>query len=258
MSITVRILRAVGFHHMAKNLESYNGFRGKDTDDLQDDLDLGSIIDVSKLKTIQVSGGEPLLDKRCIDFLLDLLFDPSRKISLITNLSYGKAVLADLLKITKKHPTITIHASLDAIGDNDSRKYLNWGLWKSNFDILVADLVDRKKDYPGAVVNVKATINLLTYEKTQELVDFIINYKKSVSTGVTFAFSTPFQHEMSSMWSGNINKNAKITINEYDLSLLNDRESTDIVAFNNMIDNATPNQELSAKTKKYIAIYKSE
>jgi wyosine [tRNA(Phe)-imidazoG37] synthetase (radical SAM superfamily) len=205
-----------------------------------------------------VSGGEPMLDDNCINFLENLPFDPTRKLSIITNLSYGNSVLNKLLKIIKKHPTIKIYVSLDAIGENLSRKYLNWDLWKSNFDVLINELYTRRQLYPGALINIKPTINSLTYNKTQEIVDFVLQHKKLGNTGLTFRFGTPFRHEMTSMWSADIDKSAKILLSETDMQILSDVEKQHITMFNNMIENAVTDQVLAVQTKKYIAIYRSE
>lgn len=217
---------------------------------------LTEILDPSKLKTIQVSGGEPMLDEECITFLKELAFVPDRKMSIITNLSYGRAVMTKLLEIIAIHPTIKINASLDAIGENLSRKYLNWDLWKSNFDILIDNLQERIKHYPYSSINIKPTINILTYEKTQEIVDFIIQYKRKGYKGLTFRLGTPFRHEATSMWSAPLNKDFKIILDSEDDSLLNDAERQQIKLFNDMIDSAIVIPELAEKTANLLAVYK--
>lgn len=217
---------------------------------------LTEILDPSKLKTIQVSGGEPMLDEECIAFLKELSFVPDRKMSIITNLSYGRAVLNKLLEIISIHPTIKIYASLDAIGENSSRKYLNWDLWKSNFDILIENLQERILNYPASLINIKSTINTLTYEKTQEIVDFIIKYKRKGYKGLTFRFGTPFRNEATSMWSAPLNKDYKIILSTEDDALLNVAERQQIKLFNDMIDSATVIPDLAEKTANLLAVYK--
>lgn len=241
-----------------KNIDSYDTFRKPIDMQTISSIDVNNLLDVSKLKSIQVSGGEPMLSNECIEFLKKLEFLPSRDLLMITNLSYGRSTLNKLLSITKIHPNICINVSLDAWGNNDSRKYLNWNLWKENFDILLEDLRERRQIYKKASIRIKCTINLLTYQHTPEIIDQIISYRKKDNNGLTFRFGTPFMNEMSSLWSGPVDKTVKIALSDNDWSSLTTHEQNDIKLFNKMIQNSFIDPILEEKTKKYFRIYFNE
>ena len=240
----------------SNNIEKYNGYRYPITD-VDKNLKVSDYVDIESLKSIQISGGEPLLSDECIDFLLnDLDFNPDRKLSLITNLSYGPAVFNKLLEIIKKHPTISVRVSLDAIGDNTSRKYLNWDLWKRNFDSLIDNLQERIKLHSNTFIYIKPTANILNYHKIPELVNFIVDLKRKGIKNLTFSIGTPFMHEMSSLWSDEIDNTVRINLEEEDLALLTESEILHIQLFNDTIKNAKViDTELQDSTKKYIKIY---
>jgi hypothetical protein len=104
-------------------------------------------------------------------------------------------------------------------------------------------------------MRVKCTINTLTYDRTPEIINNIIKYKKDGNDGLTFRFGTPFMHEMSSLWTATIDKTVKITVPEEDLLFLNEREKHDISLFNDMIQNAYLEPSKEQPYKDYIKIY---
>jgi MoaA/NifB/PqqE/SkfB family radical SAM enzyme len=117
---------------------------GSIQEDMKNTQPILNILKGLSLKEIVVTGGEPMLDVNCVNFLLDLDFDSDRKIFFVTNLSYGKQTFDKLIDIINKHPNIVVTCSIDSVGDNISRKYLNWRLWDKNFKELVNSLQLRK------------------------------------------------------------------------------------------------------------------
>ena len=110
-------------------------------------LDIDDFIDISKTMEINITGGEPMMEPACIDFLLKLEPDMNRAITIITNLSYGPATFNSLLSIIERHKRVLLGVSLDTLGKNATRKYLNWYLWKRNFEELASSLNERSNVY---------------------------------------------------------------------------------------------------------------
>jgi organic radical activating enzyme len=215
----------------------------------QGSKDVTPILDILKkmvLSDIVITGGEPMLDDDCINFLLDLDFNPARKINLVTNLSYGKHTFNKLLNIISKHPYIRITCSIDDIGDNISRKYLNWDLWDRNFKELVNNLQSRKQ-YLDAFVNAKITLNVFNYKKIGDIFRYVLSYRKQKLQRVTVAMGSVGSHELSSLNSIQIDKNYKVDISASDFNLLNRYEKSLIDSVNNMIQNSQFNKEQANK-----------
>ena len=215
----------------------------------QETKDSSLAIDILKkltLSEIVVTGGEPMLDKNCIDFLLNLDFDPNRKIFFVTNLSYGNKIFDRLLDIINRHPNIILTCSIDDIGDNISRKYLNWELWDRNFRRLVDNLQTRKKLYPIAGVNAKITLSMFNYNKIGDIFRYVLSFRKQNLKGVTVALGSVGATELSSLNSIQVDKNYRVDLSTEDVELLNDYEKSLIKSINSMIENSKFN-ELQAK-----------
>ena len=233
-----------------KNIGDYTEFKHFTPSIETDIANLYDIIDVDSLKSIHISGGEPMMDDNCITFLEKLPFDPNRKLSIVTNLSYGPAVFRKLLNIIHRHKNIKLALSLDAVGENISRKYFNWDLWSSNLNTLMHDLQTRL-EYPTAKIVVRLTVNSLNYKESCKVVDYVLKYRREGLGGLTFSMGTPFKDETSSMWSVEVDKNAKIAISD----IMDESEKYEVTQFNTMLDNAIVDPELAEKTRRYIAIY---
>lgn len=216
---------------------------------------LSDLIDVDKLESIQITGGEPLLSDECISFLLDLKFQPTRTISIITNLSYGSNVFHKLQEIIKKHPNIDICASIDLVGENITRKYLNWNLWDRNFRALAQDLQDRKKTYPTTYLMTKSTLGCLNYDKVRDVIDYVLQFRQSGYSGITFDINPLADSELTSLRSGKIDNNYQIILPNKIESLLSQRECELINTTNHMIKNSKHNEQYGARTEKFLRVY---
>ena len=211
----------------------------------QGSKDITPILNILKnitLKEIVVTGGEPMLDENCIDFLLNLDFDPNRKIFFVTNLSYGNKTFNRLLDIINHHPNITIACSIDNIGDNVSRKYLNWELWDRNFRRLVDNLQIRRELYPTAIVSTKITLSMFNYNKISDIFRYVLSFRKQKLKGVTFALGSVGANELSSLNSIQVDKNYRVDLSTEDIELLNDYEKSLIKLINSMIENSKFNE----------------
>ena len=238
-----------------KNMKDYQEFRWHKDSPIDDKLiNLYDVIDVSLLKAIHISGGEPMMDDNCIDFLEMLPFDPTRNLSIVTNLSYGPAIFNKLLGIVKSHKNIKLALSLDAVGENVSRKYFNWDLWSKNLESLMTDLQTRL-DYAGAKIVVRLTVNSMNYKESANVVRYVLSYRQRGMYGLTFSMGTQFKDELGSMWSVEVDKSAKIVLTEKEMQLLGDSEKYEIEQFNIMLENAVVDPALAEKTKRYIAVY---
>ena len=217
--------------------------------------DMAKVLDLDALKSIHVSGGEPMLEDQCPEFFKSLPFVPDRIMSMVTNLSYGPAVFDKLMGIVQQHPNMSVHVSLDEIGDNISRKYFNWKLWERNFLILVEDLQERRKTYPNAITKVKSTINIMNYKNLQGVVDYILALRKKGIEGVLFAPGTPTIHELTSLNSGPIDQSALLKFSDEDWNLLTPKEQELIQLCNTMFESATLDPELQKRTNEFLAQY---
>ncbi len=213
------------------------------------------ILDVNLLKNVQITGGEPMLDQDCIDFILSLPFDQDRYISVITNLSYGPAVVAQLNKIIDKHPNIHILCSLDAIGENITRKYLNWDLWNRNFENIVVGLQERRKKYPGISVVLKFTMNIMNYMNVRDIIEYVLKYREAGLNGVTFDINPLIQSDVTSMRSDIIDQSAQIKIDDRLERLLNEQELNTVLQFNALLRNSTFDYKLSERRKEFLREY---
>jgi len=195
-------------------------------------------IDLDGLDGISISGGEPLLEDKCIDFLMNLEFRKNRDISLVTNLSYGPATFRKLQQIIERHPNISIGCSIDAIGENVSRKYLNWELWDSNFHNLVQQLQERLSSYPNASVYTKSTLGILNYEDIQGVVEYILEFRKKGNAGITFDINPLTSDSVTSLGSARIDNSTQIILDRNMTALLTRKEANLIYLTNKMIEDS--------------------
>lgn len=222
----------------------------------QGSKDITPIIDILNsltLSEIVVTGGEPMLDENCIDFLLNLNFDPTRKIFFVTNLSYGNKTFDKLLDIIKRHPNIILTCSIDDIGDNISRKYLNWELWDRNFRRLVDNLQIRKESYPAASVNTKITLSMFNYNKIGNIFRYVLSFRKQNLKGVTVALGSVGATELASLNSTQVDRNYRVDLSVQDIDLLNYYEKSLINSINSMIKNSKFNE---SQAKESVIFFK--
>ena len=222
----------------------------------QGSKDITPIIDILNnltLSEIVVTGGEPMLDKNCIDFLLNLNFDPTRKIFFVTNLSYGNKTFDKLLDIIKRHPNITLTCSIDDIGNNISRKYLNWELWNRNFRKLVDNLQIRKESYPTASVYAKITLSMFNYNKIGDIFRYVLSFRKQDLKGVTVALGSVGATELASLNSAQVDRNYRVDLNTQDIEILNEYEKSLIKSINSMIENSEFNE---SQAKESVIFFK--
>lgn len=216
---------------------------------------LSDLVNVDNLESIQITGGEPMLSDECIDFLMNLKFLPERSISIITNLSYGTNVFKKLQQIIEKHPNLIIYASIDSVGENITRKYLNWDLWDRNFCILTEDLQTRKKTYPNIYLMTKSTLGYLNYDKVQDVIEYVLQFRQSGYSGITFDINPLADNELTSLRSGKIDNNYQIILPNKIESLLSQRERDLINTTNHMIKNSKHNEQYGARTEKFLRVY---
>jgi pyruvate-formate lyase-activating enzyme len=212
-------------------------------------------VDVSKLTEVRVTGGEPMLEEQCIDFLLKLPYNKDRKLSIITNLSYGDTTINELLKITKLHPNIDVLCSLDAIGENITRRFLNWKLWERNYYSLLDDLQLRRKENPTATVQILVTVNILNYKNLQEIINYHINNIKNGYQGIHFVLNYVSLDEKLSIKSKEVDRGYKIVISEDDSALLSKIERNMIESMNSLLDTITVDKELEQQTENFLKEY---
>lgn len=213
------------------------------------DKKVEDIIDVSKLKRIMVTGGEPLLESKCIDFLLSLDFDPKRRISIITNLSYGPAVFEKLLLVAQRHPNLEIAVSLDEVGENRNRKYFNWDLFNANFEKLALNLQTRIQY--GARVGINCTVTCLTYKNVEDVIRYILEFRKKGFRSISFNINPIAIHSVGSIASVEIDTEYQMVFSEEENKYLTARELDSIIRYNTLLKNIEYNPFLSQETKIY-------
>jgi MoaA/NifB/PqqE/SkfB family radical SAM enzyme len=213
------------------------------------------VLEINKLKEIYITGGEPLLEQECIKFLMELPFDGNRKITVITNLSYGPATFKVLQDIILKHRNLTVLSSLDAVGENLNRKYLNWELWKSNFKNLADNLQERIIDFPKIYLAVNVTVTILSYKEVQGVIEYILDYRKDGYKGITFDINPIANNQESSLQSGVIDPNYSLELSDKYKKILSKREKDSIIMFNDMLRNVKYNPELYKRTEVFLKEY---
>lgn len=215
------------------------------------------IVDITSLKKIAFTGGEPMLVDEVYEFIMTLPFDKNREISIFTNLSYGPAIMKRLKDIIEKHPNIDIATSLDSVGENITRKYLNWELWIQNFDFIVGNLQTRIKDHPKTYVSLVSTVSILSYKDLPGIINFILKYRKDRLKNIMFHINLINLRERLSLASGVVEPGHNIKLEKEDLEFMSDREIKSITSYNNLLRKVKPNMELQEETQKFISEYLS-
>jgi MoaA/NifB/PqqE/SkfB family radical SAM enzyme len=219
---------------------------------------LETILDVSKLKEILITGGEPLLEPEVIYFLMRLPSDPERVLSITTNLSYGKSVFESLKNIIKRHKNIAITCSLDSMGENINRKYLNWDLWKRNFEQLVEELQERRHEFPAAAVGIIVTVTILNYKDVRDIIGYMIELRKKGFRKIWFTINPIDLHSIASLASGKLDPDYKIELPQQDYDkYLSPKERDSVDAYNRLLKNVIYDKSLEEKTKPFIEAYLS-
>jgi organic radical activating enzyme len=221
-------------------------------------LDLHELINLDKIVHIGISGGEPLLEHDAIDFLNTLLPDIKRRILINTNLSYGTAVFNKLKTIINIHKNVNIITSLDSIGNNVTRKYMNWDLWKRNFEELANELNDRKLLCKDVWIGICITVTLLNYKNVEDIIKYVISFKRAGIKGITFFINPLNDLSLVSVRSGNILPEYSVSLTEEELAFLNNLERYKITAYNRYMDGVTIDTDLKILSEEYLENYMNE
>jgi organic radical activating enzyme len=216
---------------------------------------LTELVDISSLRGIIISGGEPMLDKECVTFLLEITPDVKRRVSIITNLSYGKKTMDTLLSVIDRHKNMHVAVSLDAIGENISRKYFNWELWEHNFKILISNLSDRRKIYPDSFVIVFIAVSILNYMSVQGIIEYVISLRKQGVEGIKLEFNVIAEGTLCSLSSGEIDNKSCINLSDTDKLYLAAGEEKMIENLNKLMQNNKRNAMLEKDTKEFLLEY---
>jgi uncharacterized Fe-S cluster-containing radical SAM superfamily protein len=232
-------------------------FKNKFTSDIESyDIDkLKTLIDITKLKTIIISGGEPMLGKECIRFLQELEPSSDRTITIITNLSYGNSTMNTLLSILQRHGNTCVAASLDSIGENISRKYLNWELWNSNFKCLISDMIERRKTYSNARLIVIITVSILNYDKVQPIIEYILDFRKQGIEGISFNINPLRDGNICSLFSGETDPDKCVNLDKSYSMYLTPKEFLMIENLNRLIKDDRKRDELEKNTDEFLLEY---
>lgn len=190
--------------------------------------DLNKIIDINKIKFIKFTGGEPLLEEKCVEYIMSMPVDVQREICISTNLSYGPAIFAKLLSIISMHVNVGVATSLDSLGENPTRKYFNWDLWSSNF----AQLAKIKLAY----LHVTITASSLNHHDIPGVIEYLLKFKRNGAT-IGFDISHLNAGHPLAMKYDTIPKSSMITIAAKDYQYLTKRDIHMITSHNTAIKN---------------------
>lgn len=214
-------------------------------------IELQNILDISKLKSIKFTGGEPMLDDNCVDFLCSMPIDYNREISINTNLSYGKNVFFKLLDIIDRHQNIVIATSLDSVGDNITRKFFNWKLWNDNFTKLTEVIFDPNRCKPGSILHVTVTVGMLNYTHVPAVIEYLLKFKRA-GINIMFDLSPITSGAILSLSAADVDKTALITVSAEDQRYLTARDQRMILAHNNMIKNSVYDPIIKEQTDSFL------
>ena len=159
------------------------------------------------------------------------------------------------LSIINRHDNITISCSLDAVGDNISRKYLNWELWQKNYKIIAENLQDRLTRFKNLKITTIITISILNYKNLQALVEYLLDYRKTGIKGTTFTFNYVSLDEKLSLKSNNLDMSSKIMLSDDYSVLLTPEEKIMIDGFNKLLNNVQLNTTLQNQTDTFLEWY---
>jgi len=215
---------------------------------------LQSLIDITKLKSIKITGGEPMINDDCIEFLTTLPDNPHREISINTNLSFGKATFAKLRTIIDMHSNILIATSLDSIGENITRKFFNWDMWEQNFKNLVSCISAGKKDL---TLHITITVGCLNYKDISDVIIYILNFRK-LGINVLFDINPLQMNSILSIAAIEIDKTAIVIVPKEYQMYLNARDYRIISEYNDMLQKLKFNPELNEKTIVFLSQHSSK
>jgi hypothetical protein len=210
---------------------------------------------MSKVTGLTISGGEPMMEQACIDFLQTLEPNHNRHMGIVTNLSYGNAVFNTLIDILNRHGRMATAVSLDSMGENKTRKYLNWDLWQSNFEKLISNFSVRKKIFTDIHIGVIITVTILNYMDVQGILEYIISFRKKGIIGLRFAINIVDSNILGSLRSGEIDPNFCLKLNDEDLKYITNEEKILIGNFVEFIKGTTLNKDLQISTEEYFREY---
>ena len=218
-------------------------------------IDINDVADMDNMKRIVVSGGEPMLEPRAVNFLQTLRPNPNRDLGIITNLSYGDAVFSTLCEIVEKHQRIDVMSSLDSVGDNVTRKYINWELWSRNFEALIPSFIERVKVYPKISLGVIITVTILNYKDVQGVIEYILSFRKQGIRNLVFVISPISDQTLVSIKSGRPDPNYSIQLSQEDNNLLDEKEKKQIESYNKYLKGIIVDEELEKLTQAYLEVY---
>jgi sulfatase maturation enzyme AslB (radical SAM superfamily) len=139
-----------------------------------------------KVEYLKFSGGEPLISKNCQHFLDTLTNTPQLRLAANTNLSYNKLVLEKLAAKSANFKSITISASIDAIGD--IAEYSRQGL---NYQVFLDNLHNWCTETPSnCIINIQSTTNIFNIWGVTDVFDLSIQLRKQYPTKVTDIYNT--------------------------------------------------------------------
>jgi organic radical activating enzyme len=207
---------------------------------------LKELINIDELRTLIISGGEPMLGKDCVQFLQELSPSTYRTILIITNLSYGNETMNALLSILNRHSNTSIAASLDSLGHNISRKY---------FEFLVYNMVERKKININIHIVVIITVSILNYANIQAVIEYIISFRKQGITDIRFNINPLREGTLCSLPSSELDSTKCVNLSESDITYLTPREVSMVENFNTLIRNNKRNAMLEKDTKEFLLEY---
>lgn len=139
-----------------------------------------------KVEYLKFSGGEPLISKNCWQFLDALENTPQLRLAANSNLSYNKLVLEKLAAKAKDFKSITISASIDAVGDiaEYSRQGLNYQGFVDNLHYWCSETSD------NCNVNIQSTTNIFNIWGITDIFNLSIQLKKQYPGKVADIYNT--------------------------------------------------------------------
>jgi organic radical activating enzyme len=222
----------------------------------QEHMDLKDVVDLENLEEIHITGGEPLLENKCIDFLMALPFKSTRKLGVVTNLSYGKATMDKLLAIIERHPNLAISCSLDAIGDNFTRKHFNWDLWSENFKVLAKGFNERQPQ--GArYLHINIVVSIFNYKKLGDIIKYVVEWRRN-NVNVTYDLSQVALDQPGSLASAPVSFKDRIQISTDYSIFLTERERKHIWSHNRMLEDVEYSAEVDIKTQALLREYSGD
>jgi len=140
----------------------------------------------NKVEILKISGGEPLLSKKCWRFIDDLDYTPQLDLAINSNLSYDQSLLDKLINKAKNFKIITISASLDATGDiaEFSRQGLDYNKFVSNIEFWCEHSPD------NCFMYLQSTTNIFSIWGLTDMIDLSIRLKKNYPNKIKNFYST--------------------------------------------------------------------